>query len=83
MIPTMLLFGIFCGIAAIGSVTPRTLAIVLVAGSIVWGVLVAVVATSWTVLFGGTALAAVNAATGVAVVWAISWPVRQTRRTPD
>lgn len=80
MIPTMLLFGMFCGIFAIGGLTPRTLAIVLVVGSIAWGVLVAIVAASWTVFFGGTALGVVNAAVGLAVVWAISWPVRQRRR---
>ena len=81
MVPTMLLFGMFCGIFAIGGLTPRTLAIVLVIGSLAWGVLVAIAATSWTVFFGGTALGVVNAAAGLAVVWAISSPVRRRRRT--
>ena len=64
---------------AIGGTTARTVAVILAAGAIVWGVLVGVTATSWTVFFGGTALGAVNAAVGTAFVWAISWPVRRRR----
>jgi len=81
MVPTMLLFGMFCGIFAIGGLAPRTLAIVLVVGSVIWGAAVGMAATSWTVWFGGTALGAANASVGLAVVWAIGWPVRQSRST--
>ena len=80
MIPTMLLFGTFVGVMAIGGTTARTVAVILAAGAFVWGVLVGVIASSWTVFFGGTALGAVNAAVGTAFVWAVSWPVRRRRQ---
>jgi hypothetical protein len=75
----MLLFGTFVGVIAIGGTTARTVAVILAAGAIVWGLLVGVIATSWTVFFGGTALGAANAAVGTAFVWAVSWPVRRRR----
>jgi hypothetical protein len=82
MIPTMLLFGTFCGLFRIGGLSPPTVASIVAAGSVAWGVLVAVISTSWAVFFGGAALGLANASVGVAVVSAISWPVRRHRSTP-
>lgn len=82
MIPTMLLFGMFCGVFATGRLPPPAVALIVAAGSVAWGVLVAAIATSSPVFFGGTTLGLANALVGAAVVWAISWPVRRHRPTP-
>jgi len=79
MIPTVLLFGTIVGVIAVGGATARTVAVLLAAGAFAWGLQIGVIASSWTAVFGGTALGAVNAAVGTAVVWAISWPVRRRR----
>ncbi len=80
MIPLMLLLGACLGVAAIGGVAVRTLAGLIIASSLVWGVLVGANASSLAVGIGGTALAAVNIAVSLGVVWAIGWPIR--RRNP-
>ena len=75
----MLVFGTLIGLVAIGGLGLRKIAVIGAVGAIAWGTAVGAVANSWTVVLGGTALGAVNAAVGFAVVWAISWPVRQRR----
>jgi uncharacterized RDD family membrane protein YckC len=83
MIPTMLLVGMFTALFALGGVSQRTVGAMLIVGAVAWGLLVGISASSWTVWLGGTALGAVNAAVGVAVVWCIGWPVRRRNQTPD
>ncbi len=75
----MLVFGTLIGLGAIGGLGLRKIAVIMAAGAIAWGAAVGAVANSWAVALGGTALGAVNIAVGFAVVWAISWPVRQRR----